>query len=782
MNVSWGKLLADTSADVKITGYNLNGGWYLLIVFLVGLVLTLAAYRRVPQGISSRLKTTLTALRTISLALLLFLIAQPAVLFSITERERPSIAILVDTSQSMNTRDEKSATRLEAVKRALQSDALEQLRKSADVTFYQFAQNAVPITPSLHHSITPSGRRTFISSALRQIGQEKSRRHNRPAAVVLFSDGQDNSDEDVLAAAKELNAPIYTVGVGSASTQPDLAVRNVAAPTTVFPGTLIIVESNVGGNVGNGRRAVPVSLGEVGNGLRAVPIASKPANLTNRQDQKVTFELLPKGAGIHRYTVSVPTLPNEFIVENNRANFQVNVVGRRLKVLYIEGYPRWEYKFIKRVLEEDKDIAFLSLVGKPDGTFYAQGPLVPADRPADFVFNKKQLFGFDVIVWGDVPARQFTPAHLDMIRDFVEKRGGGFIMLGGFRSFAAGGYRGTPIEEILPVYVAPASSGQGNADRMSALQVDKEFRWRLTPLAQTFPPLTLDENPQRNQQIWASLPPLSGGNVVGRVKANARVYAEYPPDIIPSRAIPSRDSDGAVSRAILALHEYGRGKSAALTVDSTWRWYFEALKKGEDKGYFTRFWRQLLRQLANPDADRKVNLTLDRKRVEIGDTVTLTAYVKDENFDPARAANVSAFITQPSGKREPLALRPDPQNVGTYVAAYRPTQQGNYRVTVTGSGDFSRQSDETDFTVTSSFIELQNVSLNEPLLQQLAAATGGKYDRLSNYERLLDDLKLQGRTVSYRKEWHLSASPLPYVVLVLVLCVEWILRRRNGLA
>jgi uncharacterized membrane protein len=447
----------------------------------------------------------------------------------------------------------------------------------------------------------------------------------------------------------------------------------------------------------------------------------------------------------------------------------VNVVARKLKVLYIEGYPRWEYKFLKRVLEEDKDIAFLSLVGKPDGTFYAQGPLVPADRPADFVFNKKQLFGFDVIIFGDIAARQFTPMHLDMIRDFVEKRGGGFIMLGGFRSFAAGGYRGTPIEEILPVDVAQTISLR--------YMVDKEFRWKLTPQAQTFPPLMLDENPQRNQQIWASLPPLSGGNVVGRVKANATVYAEYPPDVIPSR-----DGYGAASRAILALHEYGRGKAAALTVDSTWRWYFEALKKGEDKGYFTRFWRQLLRQLANPDADRKVNLTLDRKRCEIGDTVTLTAYVKDENFDPARAANVSAFITQPSGKREPLALRPDPQNVGTYVATYRPSQQGNYQITASASVGGQKQSDETDFTVTSSFIELQDVSLNEPLLQQLAATTGGKYDRISNWERLLDDLKLQGRTISYRKEWHLSASPLPYAVLVLVLCVEWILRRRNGLA
>jgi len=312
--------------------------------------------------------------------------------------------------------------------------------------------------------------------------------------------------------------------------------------------------------------------------------------------------------------------------------------------------------------------------------------------------------------------------------------------------------------------------------------VDKEFRWRLTPLAQTFPPLMLDENPQRNQQIWASLPPLSGGNIVGRVKANARVYAEYPPDVVPSRDNPSHDGYGAVSRAILALHAYGRGKSAALTVDSTWRWYFEALKQGEDKGYFTRFWRQLLRQLANPDADRQVNLTLDRKRGEVGDAVTLTAYVKDENFDPARAANVSAFITQPSGKREPIALRPDPQNVGTYVATYRPSQQGNYQITVSASVGGQKQSDETDFTVTSSFIELQDVSLNEPLLQQLAAATGGKYVRLSNWGRLLDDLKLQGRTVSYRKEWHLSTSPLPYAVLVLVLCVEWILRRRNGLA
>ncbi len=769
MSVSWGNLWGGASADAKVIGYNLSGGWILLIVFLVGLALTLAAYRRVPPGISPRLKTTLTALRTVSLALLLFLIAQPAVLFKVTERERPSIPILVDVSQSMNTRDEKSAPRLEAVKRALQSDALERLRKSADVRLYQFAQTILPISQFPNFPISSSNRRTFIASALRHVAQEESSRHNRPAAVVLFSDGQDNSDEDALAAAKSLNAPIYAVGVGSASTPPDLAVRSVAAPTAVFPGTLISVESNVGGNAGNGRRAVPVSLGEVGNGLRAVPVASKPANLTNRQDQKVTFELLPKGAGTHRYTVSVPTLPNEFIVENNRANFQVNVVGRKLKVLYIEGYPRWEYKFLKRVLEEDKDIAFLSLVGKPDGTFYAQGPLVPADRPADFVFNKKQLFGFDVIIFGDIAARQFTPAHLDMIRDFVEKRGGGFIMLGGFRSFAAGGYRGTPIEEILPVYVAQTISLR--------YMVDKEFRWKLTPQAQTFPPLTLDENPQRNQQIWASLPPLSGGNVVGRVKANARVYAEYPPDIIPSR-----DGYGAASRAILASHEYGRGKSAALTVDSTWRWYFEALKKGEDKGYFTRFWRQLLRQLANPDADRKVNLTLDRKRCEIGDTVTLTAYVKDENFDPARAANVSAFITQPSGKREPLTLRPDPQNVGTYVATWRPSQQGNYQITTSATVGGQKQSDETDFTVTSSFIELQNVSLNEPLLQQLAAATGGKYDRLSNYERLLDDLKLQGRTVSYRKEWHLSASPLPYVVLVLVLCVEWILRRRNGLA
>lgn len=770
MNVSWGKLFG---ANAQVVSCHLNGGWYLPIVFLVGLVLTLAAYRRVPQGISPRLKTTLTALRTVSLALLLFLIAQPVVLFKVTERERPSIAILVDTSPSMNTRDEKRTTRLEAVQRALQSDALERLRKSADVTFYQFAQTISSIDQLTNLLIDSSGRRTFLASAFRHLAQEKSSRHNRPAAVVLFSDGQDNGDDDVLAAAKTLNAPVYAVGVGSASAPPDLAVRSVAAPTAVFPGTLIAVESNVGGTV---NRNVNVALNEVGNGRRAVPIASKPANLANKQDQKVTFELLPKGAGLHRYTVSVPTLPNELITENNRANFQVNVVGRKLKVLYLEGYPRWEYKFLKRVLEEDKDIAFLSLVGKPDGTFYAQGPLVPADRPADFVFNKKQLFGFDVIIFGDIAARRFTPAHLDMIRDFVEKRGGGFLMLGGFRSFGAGGYHGTPIEEVLPV------SFSSNDFSRSALMVDKEFRWRLTPLAQTFPPLMLDENPQRNQQIWASLPPLSGGNLVGRVKANAKVYAEYPPNLIPSRAVPSRDGDGATSRAILALHDYGRGKAAALTVDSTWRWYFEALKKGEDKGYFTCFWRQLLRQLANPDAGRKVTLTLDRKRCEIGDTVTLTAYVKDENFDPACTANVSASITQPSGKREPLALRPDPQNVGTYVATYRPSQQGNYRVTVTGSSDFSRQSDETDFTVTSSFIELQNVSLNEPLLQQLAAATGGQYSRLSDWERLLDDLKLQDRTVSYRKEWHLSASPLPYAVLVLVLCMEWILRRRNGLA
>jgi uncharacterized membrane protein len=733
----------------------LLGGWpkWVLCVFIVVAMASLGwrMYSRLARN-SHALKNwqagVIWVLESLLVCLLLLLLWQPAIVVAELKPQQNIVAILIDDSRSMGIRD-GSTSREEQAAAALRNGVLSQLQEKFQTRLYLLDTRLTRVS-SLQEVGEPAAPATHIGNSLKQLAADTS---DLPiGAVVLLSDGSDNAsgiDLDTISALRNRRLPVHTVGFGQEVISPDVEVSDaVMAPRALadsrLSATVVFHQAGYAGQKGK------LSAREGDKILASRDITFAGDGKT--QSENLLFNAGEAGARAIQFAIE--PMPNEKNKLNNGVTRLINVDSEKRRVLYVEGEPRWEYKFIRRAVEDDKLVQIVSMLRTTENKIYRQGISGPDELADGFPNRAQDLFGYSGIIIGSVEAGYFAPAQQDLIREFVDRRGGGLLFLGGHSSLADGVWGGSNLVDLLPV-VLPNKKNTFHRAPATA---------ELTPIGADSIICRLVDNRQANLERWKKLPYLMDYQEAGTPKPGAAVLAEM--------------NAGGHKLPMLLTENYGRGRTAILATGGTWRW-----KMSQPLGDTTHdmFWQQLLRWLVSDTPGRVVGSASSQMLLDDGH-IRLFTDVRDEAYNAAPGAQVQAHVMGPDGITAMVDMTPVPDKPGSFQADWTAEKPGSYVAQVTGSQNGKELGEDVlNFQRMDGAAENFHAEQNRDLLERLAAQTGGRYWRPQELSKLADQIPYSeaGITMSETKElWNL---PIVFLVIVGLRAAEWLLRRRWGI-
>jgi uncharacterized membrane protein len=764
-------------------------GWIVFAAILLGgFVWWSYSRQEAHRALTPPRRRVLAGLRMLLLALILVLLLRPVLALDLEERIRRSVLLLVDDSKSMNIRDQRideadqkraeigigaihdmaqpldparaseasRISRAELAKAVLQNPGLhllDDLKREFKVETFLFGGKVAPADePGWLLDYHPASDTTAIGDAVRDALERK--RGQPLAGIVLITDGGNNTGSPPAEAAAEAGregVPIYPYGVGITAPR-DIIVSHLSAPEIAFASDEISVTVQVRGQGLSGLT------GRLSLKMGDQEVASKDMVFTGA-DELVPLTFTPQAKGDYEMTASIPPREDEITAENNTARQRVRVIDDKIKVLYIEQAPRWEFRFLQEALVRDRRIqpSFVLLEGDPS---IAQGEGTP--YLAEFPEDKQQLFKYDIVIIGDVDPKTFTPDQLDALEEFVSKFGGACLFIAG-KNFMPDAYRGTEVEKMLPVELEPFREDESGGGRAIKLA--------LTPLGRISQMLRLAPDEDANAALWASFPPVYWDSRVARPKPAAQVLVEDPD---PARA--SRFGN----MPVLASQQYGVGQVVYLGTDELWRW-----RRDQGINQYPVLWGQIVQGAALAHllgSSKKTQLSVDKEEHNVGDPVTVFARLYNDSFQPIADAQVEAEYTVLTGvagaetEQQQVILRAVPDQPGMYRGDFVALKAGRYRLATVND-----PATAIEFTAREPQFELGETAMNEGLLKQMAAISGGQFFREENLADLTKALSAKPETLHTARDLEVWSSPFYFALMCLVAATEWILRKRWNL-
>ena len=720
--------------------------------------LTVLSYRTAKADVRWRDRTILMALRVGVLAVILLCLFRPVLILKTAVPQENFVGVLIDDSRSMRIADRNNEPRNAVVERnfgAPDSPLVAALSKRFALRFFRFSAFAERLARV--GDLAFDGTQTRVSEALEGVRDELG---GLPlAGIVLVTDGADTSDTPVaesLLTMKAASVPVFTVGVGRETLAPDIQVSRVEAPRSVLKGSSLLVDVTIAQSGYEGA-TVPLLVESDGRIL-----SSQDVILPENGESAVTrvqFTADEPGPRVFRFRV--PPQPGELVTQNNAQDLLIQVEDRREKILYFEGEPRFEMKFIRQAVADDKNLHVVVLQRTAKDKYLRLDVDSPDELVTGFPTSREELFAYRGLIVGSVEAGAFTADQLRMIDDFAGKRGGGLLMLGGRHSFAEGGYEGTPIADVLPILLE-SGGGRGSQSVFRLLNV------RPTREGASQPATRLASTEEESNARWKNLPPVSSVNEIHRIKPGATVL------------LNGADKNGQ-QQVVLAYQLYGRGKSLVLPVQDTWMWRMDARMAVTDTTYET-FWRRLLRWLVDGVPD-KVMVTASPEPVEPGQRVALRADVVDATYDEVNDSRVVAHVTTPSGKSIEIPMDWDVKRNGEYLAGFAPGEQGLYEIRVEASrGGATLGTAVTHVRTMPGNREYFDAAMRAALLRRVAQETGGQFYTPETMASLPEDISHSGHGITTVERLDLWDMPALLFVLIGLALGEWAFRRAKGLA
>lgn len=754
-------------------------------------------YRKAAAESGRRLARVLLALRLAAVVLVTLALLAPTVRRYIWAGEPGRVAFLLDDSESLTIPDAGEPgthlARAEALKGLVagRRGLASRLGRTAEVRLYAFGKELREIESP--DDLTSREGATDIAAALSALPSTAAGEGARLIGAVLVSDGADTEGGDVRSAVSKLASsglPVYAVAVGGSEFR-DIEVADVRASRTVRKDTLVSITARVRAR-GVEAAKVPVKLFELpadappaARDETGAPSKPGPAAQGRLVEEKLvdlrsgsataTFEFLPAETGFREYAVEVPVQPGEAVERNNRRELALSVVRRKVRVLYMEGseYRRpertlWEHQFLEEALREDGDIEITTLLRKEADAAREAGVYTVQDPEHGYPRTKKGLFEYDVVISSDIDIDFFTPEQLGDTVEFVGRHGGGFVMIGGWTAFGPGGYDESVVDKMIPVDML---------GRNEWYVENEEFRIDVTDEGLRHPIMQIDRDLKRNRAIWKMCPPFFGHNRVQRAKPAATVLALHPEE---------RNLYGKT--VILAVQQYGRGRSMAMTTDTTAGWgtaFEEEFGREGDNRYYKTFWQNAVRWLAEyrlKAPSSLVQLELQSSLIGRGEETRARATVLDEDYEPASGASVTMRITGPDGSERETSLSADPAKPGEYATELVFKDLGRHEIELTASlKGTPLGTDRLAVSVRPSAREFERPEANVGLLRRIAERTGGKFYTLADAGRLPEDVGDVIASVRKHEDTSLWDSWWVWGLLVGVLCAEWVVRKRAGL-
>ncbi len=727
--------------------------WQLLsLVCLVGLAL--AALNFLPW-ISMRLGVRLSTF-ALRLGMLLVLIAVLVGLewhVRLELNEPQQWTVLVDDSASMAAADVDGHTRYQA---ALAD--LDKIRKSigtrARLSVATFS--GAPLGEAESKQAEPGTGPTMFADVLARAALSRA----KVDRLVLLTDGRDSEGRDLARLGEDVKSRDIQLSValyGSTSVPTDRGIAAEPERSVIRLGDEMIIRGSVQG--GPKQAESMVTLKEDGKDIRTFPVVAAA-------NGRFEVRYRPKRKGVHTCTLELPA--GDVVAQNNSVSFNVNVIEEKINVLLIEGFPRFEFKLVKGVLEVDPLVNLVSVSHMPGGGVYVQGAPLHRNPEQGLISSQAELFKYDIVVLRDVPRSYFradgdtSESRLRLLADFVTKRGGGLVVMGGQDVYRAGGYQDSHLVDVLPFDLGDQISGDDQFDGLFYASIPKP--------AFDHPILQLLPDAAENRERLTSLPQLDGSNNVGRFKPLAV------PLLTRTVKVKGKGSEPVEKDApILGYIAVGDGKVVAAAVDTLWQWQ---LQSEFDDPPLTMLLANIVRYLAPPPGRRPDTplVSLADGTPQVGQELVMTTDLKDNNYEPIRSADLVVTVTPPDGRSYRQYPRDLPEEPGYYVSRILIEQPGPYKVTAK-HGKFESQREFLAGAAAGEFVDL---SVDRPGMQRLVKAAGGELVE-GGVASWIDSTAIQPARRLVERDLEVWNSPLVLLAFLLLVSVDCWIRKRQGM-
>jgi hypothetical protein len=769
-----------------------------MLAILAGIiVLSIYLYRR-SWGLRPVMRIFLAVARVVALTLIVAALWEPTAVVRETLTRQRALPVMIDVSESMAMKDQRkrpqdlleaatslghlneeneagadravlaldaaqrqsiaNATRLDLTKSALtktSSSIFEALAKDLDLSYHAFGKSPRLIrdAATLHASdvatLDANEPATSISETLDLVANASG---TAPAGIVLFSDGidQDSSlrSEAVLRDLGSRGIPVFTVPVGLADPD-DVSIRNIVMQEVAFSGDRVPVRVQIQSS-GYEKRTAKLSVL-----LNDRSVSQKNVSLEGGMqfaDIDFRIDLYDKGAA--RIAVVIEPFNDEISASNNRIDRSIRVVNDKVKVLYIEGNARWEFRYLTAILKRDP---------RMDVTFIASsvGPEIARNSPDHlerFPSKREEAFQYDLVILGDTDAKFFSAEELELLEELVRDRGASLLMLCG-PMYAPLSYSGTPVENMLPIRF----DADGKWDKVS-----ESVYPVLTSEGRSSMVMTMEEKTEDNDRVWSRVAPLDHLPPLLGAKPGATVLATL-----------SDAASGSQRYPLVAWQRYGTGKCLTIATDRLWRLRFNTGDK-----YHWRIWSQSIQFLTLSrlmGEHKRIRLETDRASYPLHSQTRLYAHVLDDQFEPIvqTGFEVNVVSLDAGERKERVSLRPDRTQPGLYEGFFSPPATGRYRLEANENDQ--AVSNTTEFQVVDVKTELLDTAMRRAHLEHIAERTGGACISLNELSKLNTLINREPIITTVRSERALWDHAILLLLLVGMLGAEWLLRRINDL-
>lgn len=686
----------------------------------------------------------LELMRLLLVGLIAGTLCQPEWLRTRAPEQRPSLVVLADESNSMQTRDvvegkatrDEPASRAEAIAPLLQAEAWKGAAAKVEVVFEPFSS-----------SLEPPAEGTDLNGALSRVLDG----HANLRGAVVLSDGDWNVGKPPVEAATRFRMkgiPVFAVGVGSPVPLPDLELASMDTPTFGVAEKPLRIPFVVRSTLGQDRDVtVTFSVNDVPTLTRLVRV---PA-MGQAQDN---VAWTPPATGDFELRLEIPRDPQEVVAENNHLATPITIRREQLQVLLVESQPRWEYRYLRNALERDPGVEVTCLLFLPELDDVGGGRGYLDRFPAP-----NELSRFDVVFLGDVGVapKQLTLDQARDLRQLVTAQAAGLVFLPG-RSGRQASLAASPLGDLYPVVMDPArpnGMGSGLAGHFTLTQSGQ--RSLLTRLADT---------DQDNAELWRALPGFFWHAAVDRARAGSEVLAVHDRETTASGRMP-----------LIVTRTYGTGKVLFMGTDSAWRW-----REGVEDRYHYRFWGQVARWMAyqrQMAGGESMRLFYSPDRPQVDDVVTLNANVLDATGGPLAEGTVVVQAIAPSGRTQTIRLRPGEEDAwGLFLGSFAPQEPGLHRLVASCAE--TGASVETELSVQGLNRERLGRLARFDVLEEIAAVTKGQLVPVSEVDRLLDQLAALPEPEPTVHRTRLWSHPVWGGFLIMLLAAFWTGRKMAG--
>jgi hypothetical protein len=686
-------------------------------------------------------------LETLRLALVLLVVLtlnQPEWLELITIDEQPTLVVLHDQSGSMETQDviddqrpgSPPLTRREAVNPLLKDAAWAAASDRFNVVFQSFAGASASAAPG-----------TDVNAALDTVAEQMA----NVRAVLLLSDGDWNEGQPPVMAATRLrlkNVPVFASVVGSEEALPDIELVSVDAPTFGVSRKAMRIPFVVRSTLPRDFEATVTIVTTDGHNEQRTLIIPAKGQTTD------SIAWTPEETGNFGVSVRVDPHPTERIRENNAQAVRIAIRDEALKVLIVESFPRWEYRYLRNALDRDPGVECDCLLFHPNLNKVGGGKGYLKEFPEDL----EQLSQYDVVMLGDVGVEdgQLTPDQCKLIKGLVQGQASGLILMPGMRG-SQFSLLSTELNDLYPVLLDEAQPrGWGSRAPLQFELTDTGRRSLLTRLT---------EPDDANARLWERLPGFQWFAPVLRSKAGSEVLAVHRSEVSRFGRVP-----------LLVTRTFGTGKVLFMGSDGAWRW-----REGVEDKYHYRFWGQVARWMAyqrNMAEGESMRLFFSPDRPTMGNVITLNANVMSRNGEPLQSGTVSVQVVTPDGKTETVRLLPRGEDWGLFTGEFAPEYPGDYQMKMTcvESGDTL----ETTLSVQGEVKEKLGRPVRSEVLEEIASVTRGRMLQTLNVTEILAELAELPTTDPTLRRLRVWCHPVWAGLLIAMLGLFWIGRKMVG--